>query len=236
MNDRSVAFFSLTSRISSPTEWRRNKFETTIMMKSTYFFASGLITLALVSCENPADKTANATTTDAVEASSTAASGTQYLISSESNIGFVGSKVTGSHEGGFKTVSGEFTVDENGEVNAGKVVIDMNSTWSDAEKLTGHLKSADFFDVEAHPESNFTITNVVKADSGYTVSGNLMLHGVEKNITFPATAEMDGDMVKVKAEFDINRKDWGIIYAGKTDDLIRDEVVIKFDLVASPQS
>jgi polyisoprenoid-binding protein YceI len=63
-----------------------------------------------------------------------------------------------------------------------------------------------------------------------------MLRGVEKNITFPATATMDGDAIKVQAEFDIKRKDWGIVYAGKADDLIRNEVVIKFDLTATPEA
>jgi hypothetical protein len=38
------------------------------------------------------------------------------------------------------------------------------------------------------------------------------------------------DTVKVDAEFAINRKDWGIVYPGKPDDLIRDDVVVKLAL------
>ena len=38
------------------------------------------------------------------------------------------------------------------------------------------------------------------------------------------------DTVSVDAEFAINRKDFGIVYKGKADDLIRDEVVIKLNL------
>ncbi|BCX48859.1 hypothetical protein HAHE_27670 [Haloferula helveola] len=205
-------------------------------MKATTIIAPSLIAAALVSCENPADKTADATTTDAVEAPSESATGAKYVIADGSTISFVGSKVTGSHDGGFKSFTGSFSVDESGEVTGGTISIDMDSTWSDAEKLTGHLKSEDFFHVEEHPESTFTVTQVEKSDSGYSISGNLKLRGVEKNITFPATASKDGDTVKVQAEFDINRKDWGIVYAGKADDLIRDEVVIKFDLTASPEA
>ena len=41
--------------------------------------------------------------------------------------------------------------------------------------------------------------------------------------------DRNGDEGSFKAEFDINRKDFGIIYAGKTDDLIRDEVIIRLD-------
>lgn len=45
-------------------------------------------------------------------------------------------------------------------------------------------------------------------------------------------ASRDGDIATFKAEFDINRKDFGIVYAGRTDDLIRDEVVIRLDFTA----
>jgi hypothetical protein len=52
-------------------------------------------------------------------------------------------------------------------------------------------------------------------------------------VTFPATIAVDDSSVSVKSEFSINRKDFGIVYAGKADDLIRDDVVIKLDLNAS---
>jgi polyisoprenoid-binding protein YceI len=68
-------------------------------------------------------------------------------------------------------------------------------------------------------------------------SGFLPIPTTQPNTTntFPATVIKEGDTVKVNAEFDINRKNWGIEYAGKADDLIRDEVVIKFDLAAEPK-
>lgn len=204
-------------------------------MKSISLIAPTIAALAFVSCENPADKTADATTTDAKDAPAGDASGTKYVISDSSSISFIGSKVTGSHDGGFKSFSGTFTADED-TVTGGTITIDMSSTWSDNEDLTGHLKAEDFFHVEAHPESKFTVTSVEKTDAGYNISGNLLLRGVEKNITFPATASKDGDTIKVNAEFDIKRKDWGIVYAGKADDLIRNEVVIKFDLTATAES
>lgn len=204
-------------------------------MKPYTIIAPAILAAALVSCENPADATADATTTDAVEASGSG-EGTTYVLAEGSKITFVGSKVTGSHDGGFEKFTGMFVVDEAGDVTGGEITIDMDSTWSDAEKLTEHLKAEDFFHVTEHPESKFTVTGVEKTDEGYSVSGNLMLRGVEKNITFPATATKSGEGIKVNAEFDIKRKDWGIVYAGKADDLIRDEVVIKFDLTAEPQA
>ena len=60
------------------------------------------------------------------------------------------------------------------------------------------------------------------------------LHGVTKSITFPATIEVGPEQVMARAEFAIKRFDFNIEYKGKADDLIRDDVVIKFDLVAMP--
>jgi polyisoprenoid-binding protein YceI len=191
--------------------------------------------LALTSCKNPADETASATVGTAATAA--AGEGLRYTFTDDSKIAFTGSKVTGSHHGGFKKFTGYFTVAEGADVpNSGKVVIDMSSTWSDAEKLTGHLKSADFFAVDSFAESIFEITTIEK-NSGqkYTVAGNFTLHGVTKNISFPAQVTTGDNSVSVKAEFDIDRKAFDINYPGKTDDLIRDEVVIRLDLQAQAE-
>jgi polyisoprenoid-binding protein YceI len=208
-------------------------------MKPKYIAIALAAPILFVACENPADKTESAAVKEAVEkTASTAEGGTKYEFAEASTVNFIGSKVTGSHSGGFKKVTGHFTV-KDGELvgNDHKVVIDINSLWSDAEKLTGHLKSADFFDAEKFPESTFEATSLTKkSDTSYEVSGNFTLHGVTKNITFPATVTQGGEVVKIESKFDINRKDFGIVYAGKTDDLIRDEVVIELALEVKPSA
>lgn len=206
----------------------------------TKLIAIAIATPAIfVSCENPADKTTDAKVTNAVEKSgATTSAGTKYLFTPASQVNFTGSKVTGSHSGGFKAFTGYFTIKDGTPVGDDhKVVIDMSSTFTDAEKLTGHLKSADFFDVEKFPQSTFDVTAIKKdSETAYTVSGNFTLHGQTKNISFPATVSQSGDTVKIDAKFDINRKDFGIVYAGKADDLIRDEVVIELKLEAKPEA
>jgi polyisoprenoid-binding protein YceI len=146
--------------------------------------------------------------------------------------------VTGSHNGGFKKFTGNFTVANNALTGTGqKIVIDMNSIWTDTEKLTGHLKSEDFFNVAKFPESSFELTGLKSVSEGsFEVSGNLNLNGSTKNITFPAHASVADGKAKIHAKFDINRKDFGIVYAGMADDLIRDEVVIELKLEAAPES
>jgi polyisoprenoid-binding protein YceI len=153
-----------------------------------------------------------------------------------SAIDFIGSKVTGSHKGGFKKFTGELNVIEDRLVPAGnKVVIDMDSTWSDTDKLTGHLKTADFFDVPKFPTATFVTTAIEKGATNSTVTGNLTLHGVTKQISFPATIQFTNGAVNLNAEFFLNRNDFDIKYAGKADDLIRQEVVLKLKVVAAPK-
>jgi len=192
---------------------------------------------ALQSCENPADKTTDATVSDAKEkvVSDAKEGQVRYEFTPDSKILFTGSKVTGSHSGGFKSFTGHFTIGKNGEPegNDHKVIIDMASTFSDHEKLTEHLKNEDFFNVPKFPTSTFDVTSINKEnDSNYKVTGNLTLHGVTKSISFPAEVTSKGDLVYLHTKFDINRQDFGIKYAGKKDDLIRDEVVLEFDLKA----
>jgi len=107
---------------------------------------------------------------------------------------------------------------------------------TDQEKLVGHLKSPDFFDVEKFPVTRFQSTKIEtggERGATHTVTGNLELHGVTKSIRFPASISLAADNVSVKSEFGINRKDFGIVYPGKPDDLIKDEVLIRLNLVAT---
>lgn len=207
-------------------------------MKTKYLAIAIAAPLAFVSCDNPADKTTDAKVSGAVEKTTTHESGTKYVFTSNSQVNFIGSKVTKSHPGGFKKFSGYFTLKDGAPVgNDHKVVIDMSSAYADSDKLTGHLKSEDFFNVAKYPEATFDVTGFKKeSDTSYTVSGNFTLHGQTKNISFPTTVSQSGDTVKIDAKFDINRKDFGIVYAGMADDLIRDGVVIELKLEAKPEA
>lgn len=206
-----------------------------------------LPTLALgalcVACPNPADdapkakvgETKKAAATKPAEAKPAMPAGEHAMLDlgPESKVMFVGSKVTGTHEGGFKDVDGTIHLTPDVVGSKAEIVIDTTSVYTDAEKLTGHLKSPDFFDVEKYPMAKFAISDIKKGEGDkYNVVGELTLHGVTKSIEFPATIGVDDDAVTAKAEFSINRKDFGIVYAGKSDDLIRDAVLIKLDIVA----
>lgn len=202
-----------------------------------------VVVAGALACEDPAKDKAKATVTDATTPPTPAAvkpdaAATESLPidTQASKVEFVGSKVTGKHEGSFPAFTGKVDL-AAGKAEASKVTVDVDTTSvkTDNEKLTGHLKSADFFDTEKYPKAHFESTSIRPGgDKGatHTITGTLDLHGTKKTITFPATVQVMPDAVTAKAEFAINRKDFGINYAGKADDLIRDDVVIKLDIRA----
>ncbi|HWN96322.1 MAG TPA: YceI family protein [Methylomirabilota bacterium] len=152
-----------------------------------------------------------------------------------SSIEFVGSKVTGKHAGGFRNFAGELSI-VNGRVadTGNKVVIDTTSLWSDSGRLTGHLKSPDFFDTAKFPTATFTTTSVQQNTTNWTVTGNLTLHGMTKQIAFPADIQVSDDTATTFAQFFLNRFDFEMKYPGKADDLIRQEVVLRLKINAKP--
>ena len=188
------------------------------------------------SCADPSANKQKATVANAQQESNTPkSSGTETLTISPENskVEFVASKVTRSHNGSFKQFSGQIDLDPN-NIPAGRVTIDIetSSVVADDDQLTGHLKTPDFFDVAKFPKATFVSTKIEPGTGAQTfnVTGNFDLHGVKKSISFPATINVTPNTVTVSAEFSINRKDFGIVYAGKADDLIRDGVVIKLSL------
>jgi polyisoprenoid-binding protein YceI len=200
-------------------------------------FMAVFAVLITAGCSDPANQVPKTQASDAKEAApqkAEAGKAKEYVIRAESTIGFVGSKVTGKHDGGFKKFSGKISAADGKIVGTPEVKIDMNSTWSDNDRLTGHLKSPDFFDAQKFPTTTFVVTSIEPAADQHKVTGNLTLHGVTKSISFPAKIQITDEAVSIDAEFAINRKDFNINYPGKPNDLIRDNVVLKLAIKATP--
>jgi polyisoprenoid-binding protein YceI len=230
-------------------------------MKRT--FASLMLTFALFAACTDAPESDEATTSEAKEVSSS--SDEPWKVkTSDSKIEWIGTKVTGYHTGEVPVKSGELYV-KDGAVSGGKFVMDVagisvsGPKSVDAEsntKLLGHLKSEDFFDVQKHPEATFELTSL-RAFSGdvkdtadprqdeineykvgnptHTVSGNMTIKGVTKNIEFPARITVNGNNAEAIAKFNIDRKQWGIVYPGKPDDLIRDNIHLGIKINAAKE-
>jgi polyisoprenoid-binding protein YceI len=190
-------------------------------------------------CSDPAADKTKAVTGEAAQVASPAAAtqGQKYLITPQnSKVEFVGSKVTGSHNGSFGDFSGQVDYAGSPEQSRVNITIKADSLTTDTPDLTKHLKTPDFFDVAKYPEATFVSTSIkAGGDKGasHTVTGNLTLHGVTKAVTFPATISVTPDVATVDSTFSINRKDFNINYAGQANNLIRDDVVLKLTIRAS---
>ncbi|MEM7607637.1 MAG: YceI family protein [Myxococcota bacterium] len=210
---------------------------------------AAVLALSLYGCDDPADEVAAATVLEETPAAETPAAEenaentenagereTLAISNEASTIGFTGSKVTGSHDGGFREFAGTIEFDANDPTQSTvSVTIQTASLFTDSERLTGHLKSDEFFDVENIPTATFRTTEIATGGDGdatHTLTGVLNLHGVEQTIRFPATVAVSDDEVSASAEFSINRQQFGITYPGRPDDLIRDAVVIRLELKA----
>lgn len=211
---------------------------------ASLMLGGALLGTSLVGCDDPADDVAAASTVQPSEpaaetpAAENAAAETLNFSNEGSSVGFVGSKVTGSHEGGFNEFAG--TIEFNpADATASQieVTIQTASLFADDERLTGHLKDADFFNVDAIPTATFRSTSIVAGAEGatHTVTGALNLHGQENTISFPATVVVTDGAVAATAEFSINRSEFGMSYPGMEDNLIRERVVIKLN-ISAPRS
>ncbi|MFI5302030.1 MAG: YceI family protein [Polyangiales bacterium] len=209
-------------------------------------------TLCAVACQDPTKGKPAAIVGSAIASASVSVAPiakvetTRWNLSPETlKVGFVGSKVTGKHEGTFPKVRGTVAmIDRRIEAAIVAIVVEIGSVKTEDTELDDHLKSKDFFDATRFPLARFTSTTIVASTapsstgqaSTHTVTGNLELHGVSRSISFPATITLDGGALKATAEFSIKRKDFGIVYPGKPDDLIRDDVLLKLSIDAKSAS
>ena len=215
------------------------------MNKCHFDWAALPLALALATgCEDPAKGKPRAEVTAANESAAAKPAGSnleQLTLSSDSSkLNWVGSKVSGSHDGSFQKFTGTLYL-ADGKAEGGKIelVIDTTSIEADKAKLTRHLRSPDFFDVNTYPQATFTSTKIAKTETAgatHTISGTLDLHGTKKSITFPVKISVTASEVTATSEFSLNRKDFGINYQGMANDLIRDDVVIKIDIKVARQA
>lgn len=193
---------------------------------------------AFVGCKEKADEAA---TSEAEEVATSEATSTKYMANAtESVIEWTGYKPTGKHIGTIMLESGVFTVND-GKLESGTFMINMSSL-KDSEgnaRLEGHLKSADFFEVEKYPNAAFEVTGYEMVDGKAMLSGNLTMKDTKNNVTFPVSVSEDGDMFTLTSEmFTIDRSKWNVKYGSKSffDDLgdkfINDDIELKITVKA----
>lgn len=145
-------------------------------------------------------------------------------------------------KGSFSGLSG--TLRENAtnpSLSGVEASVDVATVSTGDAQRDGHLKSADFFDVEKFPTMTFKSTNVKhKGEAEYEVTGDLTLHGITKPVTFavegpsaPGKDPWGNTKIGLSATAKINRKDFGLAWNSALETgglLVGEDVTISLEV------
>ncbi|MEL7159187.1 MAG: YceI family protein [Bacteroidota bacterium] len=156
-----------------------------------------------------------------------------------SQVTWKGYKVTGEHEGTIAVKDGKLEF-ADGVLTGGSFAIDMTTikvtdlTGNMAAKLEGHLKSPDFFGIEAHPTATYEITKVVSRGTpgDYRITGELTIKENTETIRFNANVKEEMGHYVATADLTLDRSDFNVRYgSGSFFDNLGDKTIYdEFDL------
>lgn len=220
-------------------------------MNRTTLALASLLALTVAACGSNDEHTEGVTRAAASEpaapatpAAPSAARETLAIDRASSSVGFTGAKVTATHDGSFSQFEGTIELDpQDLTASSVRVTVQMSSLSIEPAQLAAHLLNPDFFDAPQFPTATFESTAVRAGGEGtvggqpatHTVTGNMTMRGQTRSISIPAIVTVEPTGVRARSEFTINRRDFDIVYPGMPDDLISNDVVIRFD-VRAPRS
>jgi polyisoprenoid-binding protein YceI len=147
------------------------------------------------------------------------------------------SKVRGkftSFEGSI--VTGEHVTDSS--VNA---TVDLSSIDTGNADRDNHIRSADFFDVDANKSMTFTSTSLTADGDGYALNGDLTLRGVTKPVSFDLEVNgfgpdaFGGTRSGFTATTTISRSDFGVDFNAVMETggvVVGDKVTVQLEIEA----
>ena len=143
--------------------------------------------------------------------------GTWTIDPSHSEVGFsVRHLMVSKVKGNFETFEGTITIADDPLQSSVTAEVDLGSINTRDEARDGHLKSADFFEVESHPKLTFTSTSVEPKGGDYVVTGDLTIKGTTKSVVLDLEFNgvhpdpWGGTRAGFSAETEISRKDFGV--------------------------
>jgi polyisoprenoid-binding protein YceI len=169
--------------------------------------------------------------------------GEYTLDASHSRLGFsTRHAMVTTVRGAFKDFGGEAVIDtENPAASKVSVAIKTESVDTGVADRDGHLRSADFFDVETYPEITFVSTHVSRDGDDWAITGDLTIKDVTKPITidFESTGSAKDPFGNTRVGFEgratLNRKDWGLTWNAALETggfLVSDKIKLEFDISA----
>ncbi len=163
----------------------------------------------------------------------------------QSEINWIGRKVTGAHNGTIAIKSGELVLSNN-KLTGGKftidttsiIILDVTDEGTNAQ-FAGHLASDDFFSSEKHPEAFFTITAVEAIDnSNYNITGDLTIKDITNEVSFLAKVDLNNDKLIASGKIVIDRTKYnmkfrsGNFFQNLGDTLIYNDFDLDIDIAA----
>jgi polyisoprenoid-binding protein YceI len=145
--------------------------------------------------------------------------GTWSIDPVHSEVGFAARHMMVSKvRGRFRTFSGQLVTGENPLDSSVTAEIDMSSIDTGNEQRDGHIRSADFFEVENYPTMTYKSTGVRRQGDGFVLDGELTIKGVTRQV--PLSLELNGfgpdpyggTRAGFSATGEINRSDFGVSF------------------------
>jgi polyisoprenoid-binding protein YceI len=143
--------------------------------------------------------------------------GTWTIDPSHSEVGFsVRHLMVSKVKGNFETFEGVIIVAEDPLASSVTAEVDLSSINTRDAQRDGHLRSADFFEVEAHPKLTFASTSVTPSGSDFKVAGDLTIKGTTKAVELDLEFNgihpdpWGGTRAGFSAETEISRKEFGV--------------------------
>jgi polyisoprenoid-binding protein YceI len=141
--------------------------------------------------------------------------------------------------------SGTITVADDLALSGVTAALDPSTISTGDAGRDGHLKSADFFDLEKFGEWTFASTSVRADGDDYIVTGDLTINGVTKSVDLAtefggsATDPFGNLRAGFSASTTISRKEFGITWNAALETggvLVSDKVVISLEISAIKQA
>jgi polyisoprenoid-binding protein YceI len=144
--------------------------------------------------------------------------------------------------GAFTEFEGTARVDTANPANSKvELTIKADSIDTGVADRDAHLRSADFFEIESHPEITFTSTNVERDGDDWTITGDLTITGTTKpiSIEFESTGSARDPFGNLRIGFEgsttLSRKEWGLTWNAALETggfLVSDKIKLEFDISA----
>ncbi len=160
-----------------------------------------------------------------------------------STVGFVARHLVASKvRGRFTDFAGTITIGETPETSSVEAVVQAASITTDNEMRDGHLKSADFLDLENSPTLTFTSTKVSAKGDDFELVGDVTLRGVTKSVVFSLEFLGSGPSMTpgatvtgFEARAEIDRRDFGVSFQGNLENgslIVGNKIVLEFAIEA----